>query len=197
MGVDFANQVVVSEYARTTIRVKAKQVVRQPGFSRSDLEDVEQELIVYLLCKAQQFDPNRGSLNTFISRVVDSGVAMLVRGRERAKRNPAGDAGIQSLEKEVSPSNGESQPLARLIGQRDLERRTGGASPTDTELFELVDDVASVLPTLPPKLQEVCCSLLIRKRSETEAELGMSRRALRTAIAAIRKHFEKHNLTKN
>ena len=79
MGVDFANQVVVSEYARTTIRVKAGQLVRQPGFSRSDLEDVEQELIVHLLSKAQQFDPDRGSLNTFIFRVIDSGVAMLVR----------------------------------------------------------------------------------------------------------------------
>ena len=192
----FDPQEIVTEYARTLIRVKAKQIVRRPGFSRSDQADVEQDLVVHLLCQAQHFDPNRGALNTFISRVVESAVAMLVRDRGRAKRSPTDDAELQSLADMVPQPDGPPEPLARLISQHDLERRTGGASLTDAQIVEMVADVASVIPTLPPELQEVCRSLLSRNRSETEAELGISRRGLAAAIAAIREHFEKSGLTK-
>jgi DNA-directed RNA polymerase specialized sigma24 family protein len=81
MSKAFDPQEIVTEYARTLIRVKAKQIVRRPGFSRSDQADVEQDLVVHLLCQAEHFDPERASLNTFIARVIDSAVAMLVRER--------------------------------------------------------------------------------------------------------------------
>ena len=79
-----------NDYARTLIRVKAKQLVRRPGFSRSDQEDVEQDLFLHLLRQVQHFDPTRGSLNTFVARVVNSAAAMLVRERGRNKRSPGG-----------------------------------------------------------------------------------------------------------
>jgi len=188
---------IVTEYARTLIRVKAKQIVRRPGFSRSDQPDVEQDLVVHLLCQAQHFDPDRGSLNTFIARVVDSAVAMLVRERGREKRNPSGDAEVQSLAEMVPQPDGPPEALARLISQLDLERRTGGASLTDAQLFELVADVANVIPTLPPELQDICRSLLTRNRRETEADLGISRRGLQAAMVLIREHFVKSGLTKS
>lgn len=188
---------IVTEYARTLIRVKAKQIVRRPGFSRSDQPDVEQDLVVHLLCQAQHYDPDRGSLNTFIARVVDSAVAMLVRERGREKRNPSGDAEVQSLAEMVPRPDGPPEALARLISQLDLERRTGGASLSDAQLFELVADVASVIPTLPPELQDICRSLLTRNRRETEADLGISRRGLQAAMVLIREHFVNSGLTKS
>jgi len=129
----FDSQKIVTEYARTLIRVKAKQIVRRPGFSRSDQPDIEQELLVHLLCQAKHFDPNRASLNTFVARVIDSAVAMLVRDRGRSKRNPCSDAEVQSLAEKVPQPEGPPEPLARLISRRDLERRTGGASISDAE----------------------------------------------------------------
>jgi len=188
---------IVTEYARTLIRVKAKQIVRRPGFSRSDQPDVEQDLVVHLICQAQHFDPDRGSLSTFIARVVDSAVAMLVRERGREKRNPQGDAEVQSLAEMVPQPDGPPEALARLISQLDLERRTGGASLTDAQLFDLVADVASVIPTLPSELQDICRSLLTRNRRETEADLGISRRGLQAAMVLIREHFVKSGLTKS
>ncbi len=192
----FDPQSIVTDYARTLIRVKAKHVVRHPGFSRSDQADVEQDLVVQLLCQAEHFDPQRGSLNTFIARVVDTAVAMLVRDRNREKRNPPADAELQSLADKVPQPEGPPEQLARIIGRDDLERRIGTASLTDAEVFELVHDVASVIPTLPPELQDICRSLLTRNRIETETELGISRRALRAAMVLIREHFEKSGLTK-
>jgi len=186
---------IVTKYA-TLIRVKAKQIVRRPGFSRSDQPDIEQSLVVFLLEQVQHFDPSRASLNTFIARVIDSAVAMLLRDQGRAKRNPAGDAELQSLAEMVPQPDGPPEPLARLISQLDLERRTGGASLSDAQLFELVADVASVIPTLPPELQEICRSFLTRNCSETEAELGLSRRKRQAAMEAIREHFVNSGLTK-
>jgi len=40
----FRRNDIVTEYARTLIRVKAKQLIRRPGFCRSDQDDVEQDL---------------------------------------------------------------------------------------------------------------------------------------------------------
>lgn len=196
MSSGFDPKEIVTKYARTLIRVKAKQIVRRPGFSRSDQPDIEQSLVVYLLEQVQHFDPSRASLNTFIARVIDSAVAMLLRGQGRAKRNPADEAELQSLAEMVPQPDGPPEPLARLISQLDLERRTGGASLSDAQLFELVADVASVIPTLPPELQEICRSLLTRNCSETEAELGLSRRKRQAAMDAIREHFVNSGLTK-
>ena len=121
---------------------------------------------------------------------------MLVRERGRSKRNPPDDTEVKSLAEKMPQPDGPPEALARLIGQPDLERRTGVVSLTDTELFELVEDVASSLATLPPELQEICRSLLTRNRCETEAELSLSRRKLKAAMALIREHFEKLGLAK-
>ncbi len=182
MGKAFRRNDVVNDYARTLIRVKAKQLVRRPGFCRSDQDDVEQDLFLHLLGQARHFDPDRGSLNTFIARVVNSAVAMLVRERGRIKRSPAGDAEVQSLEVKVEQTDGPPVPLWMLISIADLQRRTGKAELSDAEMYELAEGVASAITSLPPELQDVCRSLLERNRTETERELGMSRRRLDAAM---------------
>lgn len=188
---------IVTEYARTLIRVKAKQLARRPGFCRSDEEDVEQDLVLHLLSQAQHFDPKRGALNTFIARVVNSGVAMLVRDRTRIKRRPDDDVEVQSLEDKVEQPHGPPAPLWMVISLEDLERRIGSKSLTDAEVFELADQIASVMASLPEELRDICESLQHRNRSETECELGLSRRKFNQAMTRIREHFSKSGLGKS
>lgn len=180
---------VCTEYARTLIRVKARQLVRRPGFNRSETGDVENDLFLHLLNQIQQFDPARGSLNTFIARVIDSAVAMLIRERQRGKRTPEAGVVIQSLEVMVDQADGPPAPLGATLSQADAERRTGGHSMSGIELFELADDVAHLIDALPPDLQAVCRARLTRNRSETESDLGLSRRSYDAAIELIRQHF--------
>ena len=188
---------VLNDYARTLIRVKAKQIVRRPGFCRSDQEDVEQDLVLHLLSQADHFDPARGSLNTFVARVVDSAVAMLVRERGRIKRQPEDDTEVESLATLVDQPGGPPAPLWALISIADLERRTGVDSLSDSELFELVEGVTGAMASLPPELQSVCRSLSHLNRAETEREMKMSRRKLEAALEAIREHFTQAGLAKN
>jgi hypothetical protein len=65
-----AQKLVENEYARTSIRVKAKQLNRRKDFGSSYREDIEQDLWLHLLGQAARFDGDRSSLNTFIDRVV-------------------------------------------------------------------------------------------------------------------------------
>jgi len=192
----FQRDDIVTEYARTLIRVKAKQLVRRPGFCRSDQGDVEQDLVLHLLSQARHFDPDRGSLNTFIARIVDSAVAMLVRERGRIKRRPSGDVEVQSLEERAEQADGPLVPLWMLISVADLDRRTGSASPSDAERYELIEGVASAISSLPQELQDICRSLMKRNRTETERELRLSRRNYDAAIERIRQHFAQAGLAK-
>jgi RNA polymerase sigma factor (sigma-70 family) len=180
---------VCTEYARTLIRVKARQLVRRPGFNRSEIGDVEQELFLHLLVQMQQFDPSRGSLNTFFARVIDSGVAMLVRERRRGKRTPETGVVVQSLEVMIDQVDGPPAPLGATLSQDDSQRRTGVDAKSDIDLFELADDVAQLIEALPAELQAVCRARIDRNRQETESTLGLSRRDYDAAIEQIREHF--------
>jgi len=197
MRKEFSRNNVVTEYARTLIRIKAKQLVRRPDFCRSDQDDVEQDLVLHLLSQAQHFDPARGSLNTFVARVVDSAVAMLVRERGRIKRRPAGEVEVQSLEDLLDQPDGPPAPLWMLVSIADLGRRTGTASRPDAEAYELVEAVEVAIASLPQELRDICISRMERNRTETERELGLSRRNYDAAIETIRRHFSQAGFTKS
>ncbi len=197
MSQSFCRDDVVNEYAQTLIRVKAKQVVRQPGFSRSDQEDIEQDLLVHLLSQAEHFDPERGSINTFVARVVDTGVAMLVRDRNRLKRRPEEGIAVESLEAKVEQPSGAPAPLWATVSHEDLQRRTGTKKLSDVELYELAEGVAQVTETMPPELQQVCRSLLTRNRTETERALKLTRRRFDALVAQIRQHCAEAGLAKS
>lgn len=188
---------VCTEYARTLIRVKARQIVRRPGFSRSDTSDVEQDLYLHLLNQIRQFDPSRGSLNTFIARVIDSAVAMLVRERRRNKRAPVSGVVVQSLEVMIDQADGPPAPLEATLSQADAERRNGSDSMSNIEMFELAEDVSHLIDALPPELQTVCRARMDRNRSETERDLGHSRRAMSAAMTQIRQHFARGGFGEN
>lgn len=179
---------VCNEYARTLIRVKAKQVVRGRGFNRSDLPDVEQELYFHLVKQAPNFDPERSSLNTFITTVVDSAVGMIVRQRGREKRSPSQGAQIQSLDTKVEDGRGALTPLWATLLPEDRDRKTAKASMTDAEVLELVDSVRFLIEGLPPHLQQICQQLMRTSQAEATRELKISRRKLTMALEEIRSY---------
>ena len=92
-------QLAHNEYARTRIRVAVQRLGRRLKLSRADREDVEQDLWVNLLEQAQNFDPERGAINTFIDRVVRSAVAMKIRHQPL----PARDQDVFAVARSGSP----------------------------------------------------------------------------------------------
>lgn len=182
---------LLNEYARTLIRIKARQLIRRPEFSRSDQPDIEQELFAHLLQRAQKFDPARGSRNTFVARVVDTGVAMLLRQRRRRKRTPAGNAVVHSLEAMADQSDDRAAPLWAMITRCDQGRLTGADATPWVALHDLADSIEFAIRELPPELRDICRRLMRRGRCDLARELGLSRRKFAAAMLAIRRRFER------
>jgi DNA-directed RNA polymerase specialized sigma24 family protein len=136
---------VLGDYAKSLIRYKAHQLCRRPDFSRSDEEDIVQELTAQVLRKAPLYDPGRGaSPDTFADRVIDSAVKLLLRARASLKRSP--DKPVKSLEREVVEADHSRQvSLGESIDQANATRRTGAVSENQFEAIDRADAVAHAL----------------------------------------------------
>lgn len=154
MESDFAQQVVISDYARRLIKSKARQLCRRRGFDWSERADLEQELTLRLLVGAAGFDPDRASVNTFVACVVKTSVGMLVRERSRARRGT--NCEMRSLSELQDGEHPSCGTLADNISPDDLARRTGAHSNSPVEAIDRSDAVASALRNLPRRIREVC-----------------------------------------
>jgi RNA polymerase sigma-70 factor (ECF subfamily) len=194
MGIDFAKQVIVSEYARKFIRFKAKQLSERSGFTQSDREDIEQDLALYLFTKARSFEPERASINTFISCVVNTGAAIIIRKRSRLCRNP--DREVQSLAESADCDGREQRSLSETIGPDDLSRRTG-CWPEDPHVaIQRRESIQHALRLLPADVREICIRLMDGNVLSVARDLGISRRRVRQAIEVAKPYFEEAGLSK-
>jgi DNA-directed RNA polymerase specialized sigma24 family protein len=154
---------------------------------------VAQDLRAYVLKQAHHFDPAIACVNTFVARVVDSAVAMIIRDRWRLKR--AAGLNLQSLEGSTLRHEGEEKALADVLVDDDLQRRDGTSGVSDEERCEMSADVAHALDRLTASLRPVARLLMDDGNEASIArDLGMSRRQVRKAIDDIRRHFQRAGL---
>jgi len=172
---------VLTEYAKMSIRVKARQLTRRSEFNRSDREDLEQELWLALLSQADQYDPQRASLHTFIDRVVGAAAKMLLRDRRRQKRVP-GQATV-SLDRTLVHRTGQpKRPLRQLLLDADLSRRTGAVRPDETARCEDAKAVARALDAMPEDMRDVCHRVMVGSISATARQMAISRHQVRKVL---------------
>ena len=162
MGVDNSGD-GIDPYAAGLIRFKARQLVGQAGFTASDRDDLEQELILDLLRRLPKYDPKRAQRNTFIARVVEHKVATLIEAQR---------AGIRdyrrcrcSLNDRFEDEDGRSVERVDTFDQEDYLLRTGTQSRPSDELSALAIDVTAVLEGLPPPSCAICAGASRRKQS--------------------------------
>jgi len=185
---DLHSSVLLHEYTQRLIRIKARQMTIRPGFSRSDYDDLEQELACFLLQRVGRFDPGRASLETFVSRVVDSAVATILRDRNRIKRG-AGQAPA-SLDTPVTQADGAAASPRDLLTEADSRRRTGTSPDEPVTVRDRAEAVERAVRGLPRDLREICRRLTCGAPASVARDLDMSRRQVRKAIEEIRRHFD-------
>ena len=188
----FAHQIheaLATSYVQQLIQAKARQIVRRRRmFTASERPDLEQELTIHVVRRAHLFDPARGSVNTFIARVVDSAVAMILRERKRFKHAIARDA--CSLEEEVRHDDTVVGTLGELLNESDGCRRTGGEVADERGRIDLQADTRQLLSDLPPWVQKVAMCLSETPHEATASRaMGLSRRQIRRAMDMIRSRF--------
>jgi RNA polymerase sigma factor (sigma-70 family) len=180
---------VYTPYAKSQVRFRAKQLCRRPGFRSSDREDVEQEIWLYLLSRAADFDPHRASLNTFIDRMVRCGAAQIARKRQRQIR--ATDVDALSLETTMISSPDGEDSLRSLVTKDDVLRRRGTSAPDEFEVVDEQEALDTVVATMPPELRRIAELLKHHSPRAVAHQLGMSQRAVSNAMEKILDCFDK------
>ena len=175
-------------FASQLIRQKARQLVRHPGFSKSDRPDIEQELAIELVQKFDQFDPERARETTFIARVVEHKAVSLVRARQAEKRHFRRNA--KSLNETISDGEGGSVERAQTVDAAKAKRHTGQAPRSDEEVARLKLDIGEVFENLPADLRKLAEMLTEMSEYAASRQLGKSRRQVANDVARLRERFE-------
>lgn len=169
------SQSPIDPYAQGRIDYHARRLSRKPGFTISDVPDIEQELALDLLKALPKFDPNKASLPTFISRVVNRRCISLLRDARHPKRR-----GGTSLEAAMGDDIAKDQ-RHRMTGYRPDE------APEKAEVAEVVQQAVG---KLPERLHKIAILLMSRTQAEAARELGVSETTIHRARNQIREHFE-------
>ena len=188
MGSAPAHDAVLTAYAQSVINHKACQLARRTDFSRSDEDDLAQDMRLHLLRRAHRFDPARSSYNTFVARVIDSWIATMLRDRWRRKRAAGLEA--QSLEATSATQDGAPASLRDVLHPDQVVGRTAIGPGDEAARRELIAVVARIVGAMPPPLPDICARLPDQSHAAIRGELGLSRRQFDNAMARIRKTFE-------
>lgn len=171
-------------FAARLIAQKTRQLVRRPEFSKSDRNDLRQELTIRLLERYEKFDPEVAHWNVFVTTVVERHVATILERQSASKRLDGHE--IVSLGILVTNDDGALIELAQQLGSQHRERVTGYVSTPDEELTDAQFDAQTILERLPPPLQELAEQLLTHTVSELARELKIARSTLDDHVEKIR-----------
>jgi RNA polymerase sigma factor (sigma-70 family) len=187
-----SHNVVSDPFTVTFIRVKARQLCRRSDFSWSDYEDLQQDMRVYLLEKAHLFDPERGTLEAFVTRILRTWVAMQLRYRSREKRRDSFKA--LSLERTRVECDGDITALGVILVDEDGRRLSRYYTLPETERFELREAVDHAMGNLDPRDQEILTHVAEHGVASASRAFGVSRRQIDNAVSRARTQFEKAGL---
>lgn len=179
---------VLSEYARKLIRKKARRLAWRADFSRTDEDDIVQEITMHLLMQSEHLDPARAPTGAFVTLVIDTAIANLIRKARRQSTKPV-DAEVESLDVMVTVSGEPPVALESLITIEDGQRRTRSFAPSDAEVFEDREAFGHAFNKLPKDLKRICNELMSVPPLEATRNLGITRHQMRLAMEMIREYF--------
>jgi len=183
-----SHDVVSNPFTQSLIKTKAAQLCRRSDFSRSEFPDLEQGMRLYLLQRSHLFDPQRGSLEAFVTELLKYWVRMELRFRGREKRR--GELSAVSLEATEIDCDGESITLDAVISEADLGRRTQRSAHSPLDHLELVDEVRHVFGRLNPAERALVILVADLGVAGAARRRRVSRRQIENAMARVRARFE-------
>lgn len=187
--------VVFDSFTSALIRNKAKQLCRRSDYSKSDFEDLRQEMLTHLWTKSHLFDPSRGNIEAFVTVVINSWIAMELRSRGRLKRRS--DCSVMSLDRTLIECDGDAIELASVISNADLRRRTL-ASPLDPiEQIDLKDAIDHALAQLTSEERDLLFYVARHSVVGAARQQGVSRRQIDNSLIQMRSRFEDAGLGLN
>lgn len=173
----------LGEYANDLIRIKAHRLIGKAGFTWSDCDDIEQELMLDLLVRLKRYDPRKSKKSTFSARIVDHCIATLIEKRNAACRDYR--LCRDSLD---APEQDDEDEVPRI-------ERLADPKATTSDDIVLVIDIRIALEALPDDLRELWDLLLLDSNiSRTARKLGIPRTTLYGHLERLRKALREAGL---
>ena len=188
-------EVVSDPFTITLIRIKARQLCRRSDFSRSDYDDLRQDMRLYLIKKAHLFDPVRGNIEAFVTKALNTWVAIQLRYRNSEKRRESYKT--VSLERTAVECDGDITTLGKVLLEEDGRRMTQVYGISDAEHFELREAVDQAVQKLGPNDRALLIQVAQQGITRTAKSLGISWRQVNNAMNRIRAIFKKMGLGRN
>lgn len=181
------NPIIIS-----TVRRKARKLIKNKCFLSSDLEDLEQELMIDLLSKLIHYDSSKSSLQTFTQNIIENKASNMIRDISRKKRGS--QMAICSLYEPIGIGDNKDEAYL-LIDTISADSRFYEYSISDlTRQLEFEFDVRQVINKLPDNLGKLCKLLQIMTVAEIAEETGTSRNTVYKALKMLRTIFADSNL---
>lgn len=161
-------------YATWYAHKKAVGLIGCFGFSETDVDDIEQSLIVGLLERWPKFNPKECSAKEFISWAIGRTVADQIREQQRRH--------------EFEPT--ETEPIEQLFDDEEQPLPSSGLYEDHVPHIDRSIDLAQILTSLPPEIQAVGELLMSGNITNAARELGISRRTVRDRMQKLRLALE-------
>ena len=181
------NPIIIS-----TVRKKARKLIKHKCFLSSDLEDLEQELMIDLLSKLIHYNSSKSSLQTFTQNIIENKASNMIRDISRKKRGS--QMAICSLYEPIGVGDNKDEAYL-LIDTISADSSFYEYSISDlTRQLEFEFDVRQVINKLPDNLGKLCKLLQIMTVAEIAEETGTSRNTVYKALKMLRTIFADSNL---
>jgi len=177
----------IDEYAARLIRHKAYQLIGTAGFTASDREDLEQEMVIDLIMRLPKFDENKATHKTFVARIIERKISKIIRHRKQEIRDYRREG--RSLNECIADGDGGTVERGETIAQDEMERRLGNPNLTRQEHLDLVLDLTEVISRLPDHLRRLCDFLQMERVSDAARQMDLPRTTLNDHVRKLRQMF--------
>jgi DNA-directed RNA polymerase specialized sigma24 family protein len=156
------------------IRFKVKRLIGNYGFTRSDEEDLRQELAMHVVAGMKTYDATRSSPHTYADRIVTSKIADIIDHSTAQKRDRRRQRPLDAVPEPASPP--ERDPLRG----------------SDTKL-----DVQAAMANLPDDLRAIATLFMNSSEAEVIRKTGMGRQRVRGLRRRLARFFAAMGLDPN
>lgn len=182
----------LDDYAVNLIRYKTRRLIGQVGYTKSDQEDIEQELSLHLRRQLPKYNPRKGTIKTFINTVLDNKIRTMVAARTTNQLDVRQHD--YSLDEMIEAEFGDKVSRAEAIDAEEYLMATGCINRRTLNIVELCIDVQCAISLLPKDLQDLCVRLQTQTIVDIARKDGVSRYKIDELRRRIALLFVEHGL---
>lgn len=144
-----------------------RRLIGRYGFTATDRDDLEQNLILFLMQKIAQQKQRADNQGPWLRTLIQNHLASIVRHQKRKKRcrRRVLSLDVLSLDVLVPDEDGDLVRWSRLISEEHARARIGTGHREGQEVQEPAPDVERVLESLAGDLRDVCRCLQLDSKA--------------------------------